>query len=220
MYLTVIKAGCLGDGSGLQMRMSDQALEFDRTRQFELRRERLLKVAAGCFNAKGYSGTSLRDIADRLNISDPAIYHYVKGKEELVFLCYERALVLIEEAVARARSEDGTGLERLRAYVEHHVAGLCGPSGPIAVLSEVAALSDPHQRTIRTRLEATIAEITAFIAEGTTDGSIRPCDPAIAARAVTGAINAIPRWYGPDQAHQPEAVVRTFADLLAGGLAR
>jgi AcrR family transcriptional regulator len=202
------------------MRMSDQALEFDRTRQFELRRERLLKVAAGCFNGKGFSGTSLRDIADRLNISDPAIYHYVKGKEELVFLCYERALVLIEEAVAHARAGGGTGLDRVRHYVEHHVAGLCGPSGPIAVLSEVAALSDPHQKSIRARLTTTDDEITAFITEGIADGSIRPCDPEIAARAVTGAINWIPRWYALDQGQQAETVVRTLADLLAGGLAR
>ena len=51
----------------------------------------LLRAAAECFNQKGYSGTSLRDVARRLNLTDAALYYYVKNKEALVFLCYMRA---------------------------------------------------------------------------------------------------------------------------------
>ncbi|HEX2138711.1 MAG TPA: helix-turn-helix domain-containing protein, partial [Woeseiaceae bacterium] len=58
--------------------------------RFELQRHRVLKAAAACFNHKGYSGTSLKDVADHLGLTDAALYYYVKNKEELVYQCYLR----------------------------------------------------------------------------------------------------------------------------------
>lgn len=59
--------------------------------RFEQQRDRMLRAAADCFNQKGYSGTSLKDVANRLGLTDPALYYYVRSKEELVYLCYLRA---------------------------------------------------------------------------------------------------------------------------------
>jgi AcrR family transcriptional regulator len=51
----------------------------DETR-FSQQRDRVLKAAAHCFNRKGYSGTSLKNVADMLGLTDPALYYYVKNK--------------------------------------------------------------------------------------------------------------------------------------------
>ena len=56
--------------------------------RFRLKRNRMLKAAARCFNIKGYSGTSLKDVADLLGLTDAALYYYVRNKQELVYLCY------------------------------------------------------------------------------------------------------------------------------------
>ena len=66
------------------------ARNADETR-FSQQRDRVLKAAAHCFNRKGYSGTSLKDVANMLGLTDPALYYYVRNKEELVYLCYVRA---------------------------------------------------------------------------------------------------------------------------------
>ena len=59
--------------------------------RFESQRDRILKAAATCFNQKGYSGTSLKDVSRHLGLTDAALYYYVKNKEELVYQCYLRA---------------------------------------------------------------------------------------------------------------------------------
>jgi AcrR family transcriptional regulator len=48
--------------------------------RFELQRDRILKAAAACFNDKGYSGTSLKDVAHHLGLTDAALYYYVTNK--------------------------------------------------------------------------------------------------------------------------------------------
>jgi len=73
----------------------------DETR-FEAQRHRILKAAATCFNHKGFSGTSLKDVSRQLGLTDAALYYYVKNKEELVYQCYLRAAELGREAMERA----------------------------------------------------------------------------------------------------------------------
>ena len=63
--------------------------------RFESQRDRILKAAATCFNRKGYSGTSLKDVSRHLGLTDAALYYYVKNKEELVYQCYLLSLIHI-----------------------------------------------------------------------------------------------------------------------------
>ena len=95
---------------------------FDREQQRRMKRDKLLKVAADCFNQKGFSGTSLKDVAQKLNITDAALYYYVKNKEELVNLCYLRALDLGQSALDRAIEEGETPLLKLELFIRYQVA--------------------------------------------------------------------------------------------------
>ena len=97
--------------------------------RFNAQRERLLRAAARCFNEKGYSGTSLKDVADHLGLTDAALYYYVKNKEELVYLCYLRAAELGREALDRAVAEGDNGLEQARLYIRYHVDIMVGDRG-------------------------------------------------------------------------------------------
>ena len=101
------------------------ARNADETR-FSQQRDRVLKAAANCFNRKGYSGTSLKDVANMLGLTDPALYYYVRNKEELVYLCYVRAADVGREAMERAVADGGTGLEQARRYLRYHIESMVG----------------------------------------------------------------------------------------------
>ena len=116
----------------------------DETR-FSQQRSRVLKAAAHCFNRKGYSGTVLKDVANMLGLTDPALYYYVKNKEELVYLCYVRAADVGREAMQRAVAEGGTGLEQARRYLRFHIEIMVGERGPIAIMSEIPSLKPEHR---------------------------------------------------------------------------
>ena len=83
--------------------------------RFSLQKDRMLRAAALCFNQKGYSGTSLKDVAGHLGLTDAALYYYVRNKEELVYLCYLRAAELGKEALDKAVDRGGNGSTRSAA---------------------------------------------------------------------------------------------------------
>jgi AcrR family transcriptional regulator len=119
----------------------------DETR-FSQQRDRVLKAAAHCFNRKGYSGTSLKDVANMLGLTDPALYYYVRNKEELVYLCYVRAADVGREAMERAVAEGGTGLEQARRYLRYHIEIMVGERGPVAIMSEIPSLKAEHREEV------------------------------------------------------------------------
>lgn len=186
--------------------------------RFELKRHRMLKAAAACFNHKGYSGTSLKDVADHLGLTDAALYYYVKNKEELVYQCYLRAGELGREAMERAVGEGRNGFEQAFLYIRHHVELMVGERGPVAIMSEIPSLKRPHREDI---LEVSRRHGTAFeniLRTGIDDGSIATCDVRMTGNAIMGSINWIPKWFHGDAA-AATTVIEEFPRILTAGLA-
>jgi AcrR family transcriptional regulator len=53
-------------------------------------RERILDVAQDLFTRQGYDKTSLRDIAERLEITKAALYYYFERKEDMLIALHAR----------------------------------------------------------------------------------------------------------------------------------
>ncbi|MEO1201181.1 MAG: TetR/AcrR family transcriptional regulator [Pseudomonadota bacterium] len=198
--------------------MESNALPRRDDSRFTLQRDRLLAAAAHCFNHKGYSGTSLKDVAQRLNLTDAALYYYVKNKEELVYQCYLRAADVGREAMQRACEDGSDGLDKVVRYLRYHVELMVGERGPVAIMSEIPALTPEHREHV---LELSRQHSTAFEAlldEGIDDGSVLPCDVRMTGNAIMGSINWIPKWHhgDPDVARQ---IVQEFPAILSTGLA-
>ncbi len=198
--------------------MESNALPRGDDSRFTLQRDRMLAAAAHCFNQKGYSGTSLKDVARRLNLTDAALYYYVKSKEELVYQCYLRAADVGREAMQRAVEDGADGLDKIRRYLRYHVELMVGDRGPVAIMSEIPALKPRHREHVLDLSRRHSAAFEALLEEGIGDGSIRALDVRMTGNAIMGSINWIPKWHhgDPDVAAQ---IVAEFPLILSAGLA-
>ena len=192
------------------------ATDAEETR-FQLQKARMLKAAAKCFNQKGYSGTSLRDVADVLGLTDAALYYYVQNKEELVYLCYVRAADLGREALDRAEVEGRNGMDVMLRYFRYHIEMMVGDRGPIAIMSEIPSLKTDHRDEVMELSRRHSSNFETVLATGIADGSIRQCNVRMTGNAIMGSINWIPKWYHGD-AEQGRQLVQQFPDILARGL--
>ena len=185
--------------------------------RFESQRDRILKAAATCFNQKGYSGTSLKDVSRHLGLTDAALYYYVKNKEELVYQCYLRAAILGREAMERAVSEGNSGLEQARLYIRYHIGIMVGDEGPLAIMSEIPSLKRGHRNEILDVSRHHSAGFEEILDRGIEDGSIAPCDVRMTGNAIMGAINWIPKWFH-GKADMAADILDEFPEILTRGL--
>jgi len=71
-------------------------------------REKILDVALDLFTDQGFDGTSMREIAERLNISKPAIYYHFASKEEILMALHMRLHEFGKAALARLTGQTVT----------------------------------------------------------------------------------------------------------------
>lgn len=192
-----------------------------RKRDTEVKRDAVLLTAAHLFLEQGYRRTAMSQLADRLKITKPALYHYFHNKEEIVIECYRRGIALIESSLQTADAGQTCGLDKLRVYVEAYATAVVRYEFGRCVAwlddGELSAAAQREVRSLKRRIDATLR---GFITEGQRDGSIGACDPKLAAFAIAGAVNWIGVWYQPGGPLSPEAIGRQYAELLTNGLRR
>ena len=185
--------------------------------RFQLQKDRMLRAAAQCFNEKGFSGSSLKDVAAVLGLTDAALYYYVRNKEELVYLCYVRAAAVGREALQLALDEGVSGMETVQSYLRYHIEMMVGERGPIAIMSEIPSLKPDHRREVLDLSRQHSARFEEILNAGIEDGSIAPCDVRMTGNAIMGSINWIPKWHHGD-AEMGRVIATEFPVILTRGL--
>src|SRR6187549_4135314 len=101
-----------------------RVLDGPRQRRHDRQRQAILKAAAQLFRERGFADTGMRDIAAAANLSAANLYHYFKGKDEILYYCQDRAVDRMLEAIGRARRERGPATTRLRGVLLSHIRTL------------------------------------------------------------------------------------------------
>lgn len=194
-------------------------LTFDREEQYKRKLDVILRTATYCLNELGYSGTSLRALAARLKITDSALYHYVRSKDELAFLCYCRTLDYSEQALARANALGKTGLEKLQLYIRSQIESTCGPDGPTATLSDLPSIRIAHRIQILRRVDAAHDTVIGFFEEGFADGSVTKCNAVDAASVIWGSMAFLAKWFDRHAKRDVKSMAATYVHVLTRGIA-
>ncbi|MBX7473404.1 MULTISPECIES: TetR/AcrR family transcriptional regulator [unclassified Streptomyces] len=84
-------------------------------------RQRIQDVALELFGEQGYEKTSLREIAERLDVTKAALYYHFKTKEDIIISLFQDLTRPMDEVIEWGRTQPGTldvKLEILRRYSE------------------------------------------------------------------------------------------------------
>ncbi len=91
----------------------------------------ILEAARDVFAQRGFYPASIREIAKAADLSLAGLYHYVRGKEELLFLVLDHALdtllSALDQNLARARTPEAKLLALIQTHLDfgfHHAGEL------------------------------------------------------------------------------------------------
>ena len=182
------------------------------------KREAVLRVAAQIFNEKGFHATSLDEVAERLHVTKPTLYYYVKNKDEILFECVNIGLQRLEEAIRRERAGGGRAIDQLVAAMRSYVEIVTQDFGMCIIRVGEDPLPAQSRRKLRSFKAQLDRHFRELVRQGIEEGSIADCDPKIAAFTLAGALSWIGRWYRPDGPLSPEQIAQQCIALLANGL--
>jgi AcrR family transcriptional regulator len=191
---------------------------LDRGQERAIKRDAVLRAAAGLFNEFGYHATSLDRVAEQLQVTKPTLYYYVQNKEEILFECVRLGLEMLRTAIADAAASGGTALDKLEAAMHEYALIVTREFGMCLIRVGEDPLAPESRKELR-RLKAELDhEFRALIEQGIAEGSLAPCDPKLAAFTLAGALSWIGRWYDPHGPLSAEEVAQHSTTLLMEGL--
>ena len=162
------------------------------------KRRRILEVSAHLFFEQGYEGTTLDEIADKLQVTKPYLYSYFQNKAEILFeICQtgiRKSLAALDEALAL----EGSPTRRLKAAVERVALIVIDKREYVAVYArEEKNLPPDKVRQIREMRRSFDQRVAALLKEGVKRGEFSVEDFSVAATTIGGIVSWLPNWYVP-----------------------
>lgn len=181
---------------------------------------KVLDAAVDLFAERGFHGTAMSDIAERVGIQRGAIYHHVSSKEDLLWQVVRSYLDAELAWMAELEGRELGVEERLRVMVREHVRTIIEHRREVAInVRDGGALAGPaaeQRQLMRDRVQGTWQRA---IDQGHRDGLLATADHVVV-NGLLGMLNAVYLWYRPRDGDDPERIADTLADTLLNGLLR
>jgi AcrR family transcriptional regulator len=184
------------------------------------RRLQIEEAASELFRERGYAATSVRDIAQALNLQGGSLYAHMASKEDVLWSIVTRAADRFNAEVGPiAADASASPADRLRAMIRAHVGVVTSIQQDAAVfLHEWRFLSADRRAQMSARRDAYEVMFRNVISEGSDSGDFRDVDPRLTSMAILSALNGIPTWYAPDGPLTADQIADQHADLFLHAL--
>lgn len=182
------------------------------------RREEILQAAGELFGGRGYHATSMRELAQALELRGSSLYAHIASKEDLLWDIVERAADAFS-AGADAVPDDLPPDERLRRLIAAHLRVIATELDHAAVFfQDWVHLSEQRRAAMVERRDAYQERFRLALEDGVRAGVFRVADVELATLLVLSALNFTYQWYDPGGRLSQEELAAGYADMLLGGL--
>lgn len=181
-------------------------------------RRQLLEVAGRLFEAKGYRGTSIRDIARSMDTSISNIYHYFGNKEGLWHEIQERSVRQLPGRLQEAVAAETDPARQFRRLLEVHLQLAEEYQRESRIFFVNADQLDPSRNLRQRRIQRAVLDVyLEVLGRLQKQGRLKTRRVKIAAFNVLGVINWMLRWYRPDgELPAPEVHTEIIGFVLRG----
>ncbi len=177
------------------------------------RQDEIVDAAIAVVREEGWASLTVRRLADRLGVTDPALYRHFAGKGELALAIADRMQIALLGPIRAIAAESKTSPQaRIGRILAHHVDLILATDGlPVLLISE-AATGDARMAD---RLRGVMGEYMTILV-GLIAALPRAADALLPQETLLQllglpAIVAIQRRLMPDHAPTDEAVRRIVA---------
>ena len=189
-----------------------------RAQGYELQRETILARAAELFARRGYTATTMNEVAEACGVSKPSLYHYVRDKHQLLAEIAEAHVVRLLALVAEV---DAAGLApepRLRRLIAAFLSIYARSQAEHRVLTDdVRFLNAPERDRILGAERRVVAAFAGAIVAARPELRAAKLEKPLA-MLLFGMMNWMFTWLQPDGALSHDDLAPVVADLFFGGI--
>jgi len=189
-----------------------------RARGYDDQREQILVRAAKLFARRGYTATSMNEVAEACGVSKPSLYHYFRDKQQLLLEIAAAHVARLEALVAEVGAEAHEPEARVRRLITAFLEVYAGAQAEHRVLTEdVRFLPPADRRRVLDGERKVVAAFADAIAAARPELRALELDKPLT-MLLFGMMNWMFTWLKPRGELSHADMAPVVADLFFGGL--
>lgn len=190
--------------------------EREPTSDHSVRRGDIVGVAADVFYARGFSAGTTREIAARVGLTQPAIYHYVGSKDDLIASIADHVDQEMTAALERGLTRSADPQAQLVGIIEEFTVAVLSNQTAFAVYyRENHHIAEDVRARVQGHERAFVRQTSRLVSTLQKAGALPDTDPpTVVAEAILGMASWSYRWFRPGGRATPKAVAGAFIRLV------
>jgi AcrR family transcriptional regulator len=183
-------------------------------------RDAIYAATIQLFSERGYSSTSMRDIANAVGLLPGSLYVHISSKEQLLGEIVETGIDRFMVACKEAMDAEDSAAARVRAVIHAHMALIAQDAEHVRVaLHQWKYLTGSRRVEIMDKRREYEGLFKTLISDGIAAGEFSAeLNPRIAVLTIIGTLNWTSEWFHAEGPESPDQVADEIADVLLTGL--
>jgi AcrR family transcriptional regulator len=178
----------------------------------------IFETAVRIFGEKGYRATSLQDVSNELGITRPALYYYIKSKQELLIKIYDQVTDKLFDQLRPIVLSSLPPDVKLKKVMMNHIHIVIDNKTLLSVFYAEKSELPTEKRSYITRREREYGKmIERVYIEGMNEGFFRPCNPTVFVNSTLGMFNWMPNWFRSKGPLSMEEVSDMIVQIIGSG---
>ncbi|RYG03718.1 MAG: TetR/AcrR family transcriptional regulator, partial [Chitinophagaceae bacterium] len=156
------------------------------------RRDIIITKASALFREKGYSASSMRDLAEIVGVEAASLYNHISSKGEILQeICFKIANEFMSN-IEKIDSSNISSIEKIEAILRFHVQHMLNHYEDVYVSDrEWKHLPDPYLSNYQSQRRAYRQRMGRIIDDGIAKGEIKDIDSSTAVLIMLHAVSGI-----------------------------
>lgn len=184
------------------------------------RKDVIIAKAAKLFREKGFSATSMRDLAEHVGVEAASLYNHISSKAEILQeICFKTANNFMSQIEEVDATPNKSAIEKIQAVLRFHIRQMLDNYEEVYVSDrEWKHLTDPYLSNMQTQRRAYRQRIASIIEEGIRKGEIKAIDAPTAVLIMLHAVSGIESWHRSKKKIAGEVLEDNMVQILVDGL--
>jgi len=182
------------------------------------RKDHIIEIATDLFKAKGFSGTSMRDLASEVGMVVGGLYAHVNSKDEILqIICFKMANKFLHHIDNVLLLENCTNEEKLDQAIQGHVRIITDDINATSVFwHEWKYMQEPWLSDFSKMQIEYETKFKSILDNGISSGEFCIDDNTFTAMAMLSSLNGLQKWRTYSQS--PEELGNSFSQLFISGI--
>ena len=179
----------------------------------------ITRKASALFRKKGFSGTSMRDIAESIGVEAPSLYNHIESKNDiLIDICFNIAR-LFTDFLKEVEYTSGSNLSKIESIIRFHISIMINEFENVYISNhEWKHLPEPYLSEFKNQRRNYRLRLAALLQKGIDSKEINVVNPYVAVLTILSAISGIEGWQRSGKKIDAKLLEENMIKILIEGL--